>query len=274
MIRRAAAQPESLPTDLIQRAVLLAFVAGLTASGSAQTTIARFSHPPAIEGGLSDPMWARATQFTAFKTLHPDVGREPSESTYVYLGYDRATLYVGVHAVDRAPDSIRAEATDVDGVWQDDWTAFCLDPQDQALDAYFFLVTPGGLEVTGVLAADGRPVQQVDRVWSSAVRRTADGYTVEMAIPLAQLPYRSGDSVRMRFKVARGIGRRGEEMDFPSIDLDRPHIAQFQPVLLTGVAASAAPYDRPLFDARAAYRDKVRRLARYGDSTMEGRVAA
>ena len=236
--------------------------------------LAKLDHPPALDGTLDDPAWRAATRFTAFKTLHPRAGREPSESTEVYLGYDHATLYVGVRSHDRHPDSIRAAARDADAAWHGDWVAFCLDPQAQGLDALYFLVTPGAFRVSGVLRSDGGPVQTAARTWSSAVKRRADGYTVEMAIPLAQLPYRFSDSVRMAFKLARALGRGSEEMDFPPIDPDRPHIAQLQPILLTGVVASAAPPGRPLFDARAAYREKVRRLARFGDSTMEGRVEA
>ena len=150
--------------------------------------------------------------------------------------------------------------------------AFCLDPQDQGLDADYFLVTPSGFKVAGVLGFDGGPVQTADRAWASAVRRDPGGWTAEMAIPLAQLPYPPGDTVRMAFKLARAISRRGEEMDFPSIDPDRAHIAQLRRIVLTGVAPSRAPQGAALFDARAAFRDKLRRLARTGDSTMEGRV--
>ncbi len=258
------------------RALVLGLLVGCAARAPCQRPIAvaRLDRPPAIDGALDDAAWQRATRFAAFKTLHPRAGQEPSESTEVYLAYDRRVLYVGVRSVDRAADSIRAEATAADDVWREDWTAFCLDPQDQGLDAYFFLVTPSGFAMTGVLAADGRPVQRVERAWSRAARRTADGYTVEMAIPFAQLPYRLGDSVRMTFKVARAIARRDEEADFPAFDLDRPHVAQFQPILLTGIAASTVPDGQPLFDARAVYHEKVERLARSGDSTMEGRVAA
>lgn len=238
------------------------------------TTIARLDRPPVMDGTLSDPEWRKATRFTDFKTLHPQAGKEPTESTEVYLAYDRAHLYVGVQSFDRHPDSIVASGVTPDDAWHGDWVAFCLDAQDEGLDALFFLVTPAGYRVAGVLGFDGGPVQVAQRDWSSAVGRTADGYVVEMTIPLAQLPYRSGDSVPMAFKLARQIARRGEEMDFPEIDPDRPHIAQLQPIALTGVVPSTAPYGRPLFDVRAAYREKVQRLARIGDSTMDERIQA
>ena len=261
------------------RRSLLLVIATLTVlarPGLAQraTAIARLDRPPAMDGTLDDPAWRHATRFAAFKTLHPRPGQEPTESTEVSLAYDRTTLYVGVRSFDRRADSIMASAATPDDAWHGDWVAFCLDAQDQGLDALYFLLTPGGYKVAGVLGFDGGPVQTMPRDWSSTVQRTSDGYTAEIAIPLARLPYRSGDSVVMTFKLARQIGRSGEEMDLPEIDPDRPHIAQLQPILLTGVVRSSVPYGRPLFDERAAYRDKVRRLAQIGDSTMDERVEA
>lgn len=251
---------------------LLAWGQHVVAQGA--TVIARFDRPPAMDGTLTDSEWTRATPFVDFRTLHPRPGEEPSESTTVYLGYDRANLYVGVRSLDRNGDSVRAPAATPDAAWHGDWIAFCIDPHDDGLDADYFLVTPGGYTVTGVLGFDGGPVQTARRRWSSAVHRTADGYTAELVVPLAQLPYRSGDSVVMAFKLARQIGRSGEEMDAPPIDPDRPHIAQFHPIVLVGIEPSAAPFDRPLFDERMAYAAKARRLARIGATTMDQRVEA
>jgi CubicO group peptidase (beta-lactamase class C family) len=257
-------------------AVLLAITIGVAhpVRGQRVLPVARFDHPPAMDGTLNDPQWRDATRFAAFRTLHPQAGRQPSESTEVSLGYDSATLYVGIRSLDAHPDSIRASAESPDEAWHGDWVAFCLDSHDQGLDAAYFLVTPAGYTVAGVLGFDGGPVQMVRWEWSAKVRRTSEGYTAELAIPLAQLPYRNGDSVVMTFKVARQIGRSGEEMDFPAIDPDRPHLAQLTPILLTGVIASHQPFDRLLFDPRAAYREKAQRLARGGDSTMDQRVDA
>ena len=264
----------SMAPRLASLAALALAASGFAAHAGAQApaAIARLDRAPAMDGTLDDPAWAAASRFTAFRTLHPEAGREPSESTTVYLGYDHDHLYVGVASRDHGADSIRAVATDADAAWRDDWVAFCLDPQDQGLDAYYFLVTPAGFRVAGVLGFDGGPVQTVDREWSAAVKRGAGGWTAELAIPLAQLPYPAGDTVRMAFKLARAISRRGEEMDYPSIDPDRAHIAQLRRIVLSGIVPSDEPRGRALLDDRAAFQDKLRRLRRTGDSTMEGRV--
>jgi hypothetical protein len=256
--------------------VLLAALLAWSQPAVAQraAVIARFDRPPAMDGTLADSEWTRATPFADFKTLHPRPGEEPSESTTVYVGYDRANLYIGVRSLDRSGDSLRASAATPDAAWRGDWIAFCLDPHNDGLDAEYFLVTPGGYAVTGVLGFDGGPVQNATHRWSSAVHRTAEGYTAELAIPLAQLPYRSSDTVVMAFKLARQIGRSGEEMDSPPIDPDRPHVAQFRPIMLTGIEPSVASFDRPLVDERAAFAAKASRLARIGDTTMDQRVEA
>lgn len=227
-----------------------------------------------MDGTLTDPVWRHATTFVDFKTLHPRFGEAPSERTEIYLGYDHANIYVGVHAFDRAPDSIRAVATTPDLVWADDLVAFCLDPQDQGLDAYFYLVTAAGTRASGTLAADGDPTPTTGLRWSSAVRRTPDGYTAEMRIPLGHLPYPRGDSVGMAFKVVRVISRRSEEVDSPPIDPDQPHVAQFRRIVLERIARAIVPDDRPLFDVRAAYREKLRLIAEHGDTTLDERVRA
>src|ERR1019366_4140359 len=199
---------------------------------------------------------------------------EPSERTEVYLAYDHTNLYVGVRSLDRSADSIRARATERSSALDDDWVAFCVDTRDMGLDAFFFLVTPGGVRVSGTLDANGSITPTNGLVWKSAVKRGREGYTVEMRIPLAQLAYARGDAVGMAFKVARVISRRSEEVDSPAIDPDKPHVAQLRRIVLSGIEHSLHSPGRPLFDVRAALREKQRLIAKQGDTTLAQRVSA
>ncbi len=258
-------------------AIVIAAALSLLAQAAAAQNparIARFPRAPVMDGSLDDPEWGQATVFSDFRTLHPEAGQEPSERTVVYLGYDRDSIYVGIRAHDASPDSMRAVATEPDAAWGDDWTAFCLDTRASGLDAFYFLVTPAGLRLAGSLRADGGPAQTLDLAWVSAVRRAADGYTIEMAIPLARLPFTPGNRVAMAFKVARAIQRRSEEMDSPAIDPARPHLAQLRPIVLTDIVRGATPADRPLFDVRAAHARRAARLAGHADTTFAVRVEA
>ena len=259
-----------------QRAVLLLLLGGSAETAIAQrrTEIARLDRPPVMDGTLNDPAWRRASVFTDFKTLHPSAGRDPSERTELYLAHDHANLYIGVRSLDRHPEGIRAVATKPENAFDDDWVAFCVDSRDQGLDAFFFLVTPGGVRVSGTLNVDGGATPTAGLMWSSAVARGPAGYTVEMVIPLAQLAYASGARVGMAFKIVRVISRRSEEVDAPAIDPERPHVAQFRRIVLTGVDRSVRDAGQPLFDVRAALREKQRLIAKLSDTTLDARVAA
>jgi CubicO group peptidase (beta-lactamase class C family) len=258
---------QTLPLLLLCASARVAFAQGRVA-------IAKLDRPPVMDGTLNDPAWRSASVFTDFKTLHPQAGKDPSERTEVYVAYDRANLYVGMRNLDRSPDSIRAVATGLESAFNDDWVAFCVDSRDQGLDAFFFLVTPGGVRVSGTLDASGSPTPSTSLTWSSAVKWGSAGYTVEMVIPLAQLAYERGDSVGMAFKAVRVISRRSEEVDAPGIDPARPHVAQFRGIVLAGIARSRLPADHPLFDVNAGYREKLRLIAKLGDTTLDQRVRA
>jgi CubicO group peptidase (beta-lactamase class C family) len=234
--------------------------------------IAEFGRPPVMDGTLSDPEWRKASRFTDFKTLHPTAGAAPSEQTEVYLAHDHANLYVGMRILDAHSDSIRAVAMGVAGALRDDWVAFCVDSRDKGVDAFFFLVTPAGVRESGTLDASGGISPTASLTWQSAVRRVRSGYTVEMIIPLAQLPYVDGGRVGMAFKAVRVISRRSEEVDSPAIDPNRPHVAQFRRIVLSGLDRSV-PGDA-LFDVRAALTKKLRQIATLGDTTLDERVRA
>ena len=259
---------------IIRAGVLLVVFVGIVHSAFAQqsTPIARLSTQPRIDGTLNESVWRSATFFTDFKTLHPEPGKEPSARTGVYLGYDSANIYVGINCLDQDSSQVRAESTDPENISADDWAAFCLDSHGDAIGSFYFVVTPRGTRRAGVLNYDGDPTATRELNWRSAAQRKAHGYTLTMAIPLAQLPFASGDSVRMAFKVARFVSIRNEEDDCPEIKTDRAHVLQFRTILLSGIVRSATVGDGFVGDLWNAYRAKVNKSANYDYNTLNGRV--
>jgi CubicO group peptidase (beta-lactamase class C family) len=260
------------------RVGLVTFVLVLWGSGNpaaAQTAraIAKLDRPPVIDGTLSDPAWQRATEITGFRMLHPDAGRQPTVRTEVRLAYDRSNIYIGIRALDQDSAQLRADATDTSGIANDDRVAFCLDSRADGIGAFYFVVTPRGVRGAGVLNFGGDPTATRIMRWTSAATIAAHGYTVAMAIPIAQLPFEvSGDSVVMAFKVARLLGHGGEEDDLPEIKTDRPHLAQLERIVLSGVVRSRTRGDGFVADLRDTYRAKVANGARFDYGTLEGRV--
>ncbi len=235
--------------------------------------LAKAERAPRIDGTLRDPAWQHAPAFTDFKTLHPTFGKEASEHTEAYLTYDHESIYVGIRSLDSEPGRIRSRATQRDKEGPDDWVAFCLDSRNDGLSAVFFMVTPGGVQVDGTLDPNGSRNTSFDTKWASATARTDNGWTAEMAIPFARLPFRRNERVVMGFKIARFISRISEEVNFPAIGPETvPHLSGFQKIEFSGIGRSRLSIDRPLIDIHRISKDRLRLRTVADIDTYEGRV--
>ena len=198
--------------------------------------IPRTTQPPRIDGLLDDPVWQQAAVFTNFKTIQPDYGLAPSETTKAFLAYDQDRLYFAIYCYDSEPGKIKASLSARDQDNGDDWVALCLDADNDQQASFFFMANPLGIQVDGTLDAAAEPDILLDLVWQSAGRRTADGYVVEMVIPFRNLRFSQKETLIMGMKIARFISRKSEEVDFPEYRPERgAALTQFQKIALSGV---------------------------------------
>lgn len=249
---------------LLRSLAIAALLLGPGMQEPAADRITRFASPPVIDGTLRDSIWRIATRYDAFTMLHPSADRPASLATEIRLGFDRTTLYVALRATED-PSQRRA----------DDWLAFCIDPRADAIDCFCFWTNAASERHVSVNDADGSPRMTRDFAWRSAVTRDATGWTATFAIPIAQLPYVSGDTVLMTFKAARGIAALREEDDYPDIRPDRLHLTQLRPIVLRDIAPSTTGErvdDGFLADLRAWHRRKTAAARRVGDATLEQRL--
>lgn len=156
--------------------------------------------PIAVDGRLDDPGWAGAGTVTNFVERAPGENTPPLVETAAMLTYDEHNLYVAFRCQDD-PASVRATMCQRDLYDGDDAVGLVLDTFGEATWAYEFFVNPYGIQRdlmwTNIQGED----QGFDMVWHSAARITDDGYTVEMAIPLAgmRFPEREVQSWRLDF---------------------------------------------------------------------------
>jgi hypothetical protein len=177
-------------------------------------TATRSSQPPTIDGNLSDPVWARAVPFTDFTQQAPDEGEKPSQKTEVRILYNDQAIYFGIRCFDTDPTTIVATSTRrdrdafSDAIWLD------LDTRGDGRSAWHFEVSAGGVQRDGIRTGDdtdnGGMNWDWDATWDSAVRRDSEGWTAEIAIPLAQLRYKAASNAPWRMEIRRFIARRSE----------------------------------------------------------------
>ena len=86
------------------------------------------------------------------------------------------------------PSAIKTSITRRDNIWADDWVGISLDALGTGQTSYHLMVNPNGVQLDMLNTVSGGEDQAVDYVWDSAGRRNAQGYAVEMRVPLQTDP--------------------------------------------------------------------------------------
>jgi hypothetical protein len=177
----------------------------------------RLEAPPAIDGVLEPEVWSKVASVTDFDTFIPEFGKRQPERTVAYFAYDRENLYFAFKCYDPHPELIKAALSRRDDVGADDFVCINLDTFNDQQSLYAFYVNPLGIQGDSKFAGN-KEDYSIDLVWQSAARIDAEGYTVEMRIPLKSIRYTHADVVRMAVFFERTISRRQEHGSFPSLD--------------------------------------------------------
>ena len=142
-----------------------------------------------LDGSLDEPVWQSAAPITEFVQRDPTEGAAPSQRTSVRVLYDHDGLYIGVELFDTAPDSIVAQLARRDRHVTADRFMVFLDPYHDKRTGFYFAVNAAGTLYDGTLYNDDWDDDTWDGVWDAKVRRTPQGWTVEMRIPYSQLRF-------------------------------------------------------------------------------------
>ncbi len=175
--------------------------------------------PIRIDGVLDEEVWQQAPLSREFITFHPMVDRPLGVATDIWTAYSGKCLYFAFHCHDDRPGQIKTSVARHDNSSGDDWIGVVLDPLDNRQSSVEFYVNPSGCQTDGLTSAvDGSNFDpSPDYVWQSAGRIVADGYIVEMAIPLESLRYKSGERVRMGIIFMRHVNRLGAMGAWPEL---------------------------------------------------------
>ena len=247
----------------------------------------RVPTPPVIDGRLDDPVWGRAAHITELVQRRPLDGPPASEASDVYVAYDSAHLYLGLHAHYTDPGMMRANRRDRDQTVEDDLFLVYFDPFLDQQRAYVFTVNGYGVQGDAILRAGalggGRfGVPRGDASWDvlfeAAARIGDDGFVAEMAIPFKSLRYpqqEAGSAHQWGLQIARIIGGKDEADVWSPTSRD---IAGFLPQmgLLDGMTDLSRSHNLEILPTVTATRfgslDRATGRFRDGDPSPEGGV--
>jgi hypothetical protein len=155
--------------------------------------IHRAASPIKIDGLLDEPAWASALTYDLPYEWSPGDNVAPPVHTDFLVTYDDDNLYAAWRAQDPDPAAIRAHLMDrdeIDTLVQDDHVVLVVDTFNDQRRGFQFRINPLGVQADAVFSEnEGIEDFSFDMIWASAGRITADGYVVEIAIPLNQLRF-------------------------------------------------------------------------------------
>ncbi len=163
--------------------------------------------PPRIDGLLDDPVWQAVPQTSGFTRTYPEAGVPAGHDTRVQVGHDDENLYVAAHCLDPDPEGIVARLTRRDRQVESDSFRVGIDSRLDHRSGFYFEVNAAGVKRDGTYYDERYTSSDWDGVWTAAVARVADGWQVELRIPLSLLRYRPGPAVRMGIDFLRRHSR-------------------------------------------------------------------
>ncbi len=145
-----------------------------------------------IDGVLDDPVWKDALVIELTTETGPGENVAAPVETHAYLVEDGTRLLIAFDARDPDPGSVRAYLRDRDRAFNDDFVGIVIDSFGDRRYAYEFFANALGVQMD--LTNDDvtqRESASWDAIWDSAGKINAQGFAVEMAIPLSQLRFRN-----------------------------------------------------------------------------------
>jgi hypothetical protein len=197
MRTKANFPPSAASYPTVYRALVLLLIVVAVASSvyaadaPVTLTIHRAAGPITIDGDLSDPGWQGALKSETWFETNPGDNTEPKVKTVGYITYDDRFFYAAIRSFDN-PADIRAQLGDHDGISgnSDDFAGVILDTRNDGKTAMEFFVNAAGTQYDASQDdASGNEDSSPDLYWDSAVKRTSDGWILELRIPFSSLRY-------------------------------------------------------------------------------------
>lgn len=153
-------------------------------------TALRINNPLKIDAILDEPCYNEAQPAKDFLQLQPYNGQPSFKESEVKIFYDDEAIYFGAMLYDN-PDSITSYITTRDDIGASDYFDVFIDPNNEGLTAYEFIVTPANsqTDIKAIKTNGDSEDGSWDAVWQSSTKINDKGWAVEMKIPYSALRF-------------------------------------------------------------------------------------
>lgn len=175
-----------------------------------------------LTGKLDHPIWKLAEPIELTYEIRPGDNTQAPERTLVRALYDDKHIYFGFECYDKNPSQIRANITDRDRMFDDDYVIIVLDTYGDYQKGYEFAVNPHGIK-GDLLATMNNEDASLDLIWHSAASINENGWTAEIAIPFTSLTFPDKEDQNWVLGIVRNIPRSSRiQISWTKIDRNIP----------------------------------------------------
>ncbi len=198
--------------------VLLTFIL-ISFSFLAQKTVSgkRTNHAITLDGMILEVAWDEAETAGDFINNYPNPGVSSPYKSEVKFLYDDQYIYIGAKLSDNRPDSIIAFLSERDDYGNADWFGVLIDPYGAGQNAFGFYVTAAGTELDAIINQTNEDYSW-NAVWRSKVKRIAEGWSIEIRIPLTQLRFPKEQIQNWKINFVRQVRRNREKSYWSPVD--------------------------------------------------------
>jgi len=141
-----------------------------------------------LTGRLTDPRWELAPEIPISLEIDPGENIPAPQRTTAKILYNSEFLYVGYKCYDTDMKQLRANVTDRDKMFDDDFTFLMIDTFGDRQRAYEFVVNPVGVQ-GDMLRSGNNEDESWDAIWHSAATVTDSMWSVEIAVPFKSIRF-------------------------------------------------------------------------------------
>ena len=151
--------------------------------------------PPTIDGFLDEEVWKNSAVGGDFIQFFPTDSLAAKHPTTFQLAYTNTTLYVAFKAYYENDDVVVSSLKRDFSALTNDNVSLLFDTFNDGTNAFFFGVTPYGVQREGLVSEGGSAFNNTwDIKWKAEAQRFENYYTVEIAIPFSSLKFIEGTS--------------------------------------------------------------------------------
>lgn len=175
-----------------------------------------------INGKFENPAWLIADPIELNYEFRPGDNSPANEKTVVKALYDDENLYFGFQCLDSNPKEIRANLSERDKIFSDDYVILIIDTYNDAQKGYEIAVNPYGIQGDLLATLNNEDINFNITYYSKAAINDS-GWTAEIKIPFSSLSFNESSEPIWGINVVRTIPRESRvQISWTSINKNIP----------------------------------------------------